>query len=285
MSKATEGLPSPYANHWLQRNESRLEAVIELFKEHLGNPEPPDYRDGMQVLILTILSQNTTDPNALQAYLNLLERFPPEKEYERDPDQLPKDDEGNVDSVEIRMSQAADALPPADWQAVVNAEKETVETCIRVCGLQQSKSASIQRALRWVQQQTDTFDLSKVIDGCEPPEAAKKLSSVKGIGVKTASVTLLEAYKVDLCPVDTHVHRICQRLRLVEPSSSRDKTFRELQPLIPEGEGYGLHHNLLTFGREICTSRNPDCENCYLQRVCYYYRCEKNGENRKLTFA
>jgi endonuclease-3 len=275
----------PKAKRWVQHNDTRLKKVIELLEAHQGRPEPPSFRDGLQVLVVTILSQNTTDPNALQAYLNLLEQFPPEKEYDRDPSKLPRDEEGNIDPVAIRMSQAADALPPAHWPSVLEADAETVEDCISVCGLQQSKTATIQRALSWVSDQTGGYDLSEIIDQRSPAEAAKKLAEVKGIGVKTAAVTLMEAYQIDLCPVDTHVHRISQRLRLVEPSGSRDKTFRELQPIIPEGEGYSLHHNLLTFGREVCTAQNPNCESCFLNRVCYYYRCEEGGEDLTTKFS
>lgn len=284
MSEQTEP-PSPRATRWVQRNDTRIKKVMGLLEAHQGVPEPPSYRDGLQVLVVTILSQNTTDPNALQAYLNLLKKFPPRKEYDRDPSKLPRDEDGNVDPVAIRMSQAADALPPADWEAVKDASSDVVEDCISVCGLQQSKTATIQRALEWVKEETGGFDLSKIVESRSPASAAKKLAEVKGIGVKTAAVTLMEAYQIDLCPVDTHVHRICQRLRLVEPSQSRDKTFRELQPIIPEGEGYSLHHNLLTFGRTVCTAQNPSCEECYLQKICHYYRNEKNGEDLTVKFS
>lgn len=281
-TKTKEG---PQARRWVQRNDTRTEKVIELLEAHQGIPEPPAERDGLQVLVVTILSQNTTDPKALQAYINLLEKFPPAEDFDRDPSKIPRDDDGNVDPIQIRMSQTADALPPADWQYLLDADPETVEECISVCGLQQSKTATIRRALRRVKDRADSFDLSKVIEGMDPSEAANTLAEVKGIGVKTAAVTLMEAYQVDLCPVDTHVHRICQRLRLVEPSESRNKTFRDLQPLIPEGTGYSLHHNLLTFGRTVCTAQNPDCENCFLQRICYYYRGEQEGEELVLKFS
>jgi len=215
----------------------------------------------------------------------LLERFPPVEEYDRDSSQLPRDEDGNVDPVKIRMSQTADALPPADWSSLLEAEVESVEECISVCGLQQSKTATILRAIRWIKEQTGTLDLSNIVDASHPSEAVKKLSEVKGIGIKTAAVTLMEAYQVDVCPVDTHVHRICQRLRLVEPSGSRNKTFRELQPLIPENKGYSFHHNLLTFGRTICSAQNPDCDDCFLRRVCHYYRIEQGGEELTEKFV
>lgn len=277
--------PGNEAERWVQRNDTRVQRVVSLLEDNLGIPRHPGERDALQVLVLTILSQNTNDPNALQAYERMVETFPPEdgEDFSR---VLPRTEDGEVDSVELRMSQVADTFPSPDWDRVRTADSEALEDAISVCGLQQSKAATIQRALEWVQTRYGAYTLEELLEQHEDPyDVARALSDIKGIGIKTASVTLLEADQVDLCPVDTHVHRICQRLRLVEPSSSRKKTFRELQPLIPDRKGHSLHHNLLTFGRTVCTARDPDCENCFLQRICHYYRCDQNGEDRRITFA
>lgn len=271
--------PGNEARRWVQRNDTRVEKVVSLLEDNLGVPGHPGRRNALQVLVVTILSQNTTDPNALRAYENMVEAFPPPEEEEHSR-AVPRTEDGEVDSVKIRMSQVADTFPSPDWDDVREAESDVLEDAISVCGLQQSKAATIQRALEWVRSQNDRYSLEEVLAEVEDPyDAARTLSDIKGIGIKTAAVTLMEADQVDLCPVDTHVHRICQRLRLVEPSSSRKKTFRELQPLIPEGKGHSFHHNLLTFGRTVCTAQNPDCEDCFLNRICYYYRCEQNGED------
>lgn len=277
--------PGREARRWVQRNDTRVEKVVDILEANLGVPRHPGDREPLQVLVVTILSQNTTDPTALRAYLNLMERFPDQRMDPRDLEKLPHDDDGNIDAVKIRMSQVADAFPPPDWSQIHHADPGDLEDAISVCGLQQSKTATIQRALQWVHDRTGGYDLSVVLDDLPPAKAARTLSEVKGVGVKTAAVTLMEAKEVDICPVDTHVHRVCQRLRLVPPSKSRDKTFRDLQPLIPDGKGYSLHHNLLTFGRTICTARNPRCEECYLRRVCHYYRNENRGEDLTVKFV
>ncbi len=277
--------PENEADRWVQRNDTRVQRVVSLLEDNLGIPRHPGERDALQVLVLTILSQNTNDPNALQAYERMVETFPPgdEGNYSR---VLPRTEDGEVDSVELRMSQVADTFPSPDWDRVRTAETHTLADAISVCGLQQSKAATIQRSLEWIHSRYGAYNLDELLKEQEDPyDVARTLSDIRGIGIKTAAVTLLEADQVDVCPVDTHVHRICQRLRLVEPSSSRKKTFRELQPIIPEGKGHSLHHNLLTFGRTVCTARDPDCENCFLQRVCHYYRCEQNGEDRSMTFV
>ncbi|MFB6345817.1 MAG: endonuclease III, partial [bacterium] len=231
------------------------------------------------------LSQNTTDPNALQAYENILEQFSSPDPDTDDGPGLPRNEDGSIDSVKLRMSQVADTLPTPDWAAVQKAPSEVLEDCISVCGLQQSKAATIQRVLDWLDERDGNYDLASVINDNDAYEAARKLAEIKGIGIKTAAVTLMEADRMDVCPVDTHVHRICQRLRLVEETSSRKKTFRDLQELLPEGKGHSFHHNLLTFGRTVCTARNPDCENCFLRNICHYYRNEDGSDDMTLKFA
>jgi endonuclease-3 len=261
-----------------------VERVINLLEDNLGIPSHPGKRNALQVLIVTILSQNTTDPSALKAYERMLERFPTGEDKEST-GELPRTEDGDIDSVKLRMSQVADTFPSPDWDAVREAESAELEDAISVCGLQQSKAATIQRSLSWLKERTNSYRLETVIeDHDDPYETARTLSEIKGVGIKTAAVTLMESDKMDVCPVDTHVHRIAQRLRLVEPSSSRKKTFRELQPLIPDGKGHSFHHNLLTFGRTTCTAKNPDCDDCFLQAMCHYYRVENQGEDRSITF-
>lgn len=277
--------PGKKASRWVPRNDTRVKRVTNLLEANLGIPRHPGRRNALQVLVLTILSQNTTDTNALQAYERLLESFPTENN-EKTSRSLPRGEDGEIDSVKLRMSQVADTFPSPNWERIRKAPAEDLEDAISVCGLQQSKAATIQRSLDWLKEETGDYRLETILDEVTDSfEAARILSEIKGIGLKTASVTLMEATQVDLCPVDTHVHRICQRLKLVEPSSSPNRTFRQLQPLLPEGKGHSLHHNLLTFGRSVCTAQDPDCKECFLRNLCHYYRCEQNGESLQLKFA
>lgn len=269
------------AQRWLTRNDSRLKEVILLLKLHYNSPVRSETRSGLQILVLTVLSQNTTDPNALKAYQNLIKKFPGKESSSTD--NLPRDKKGNIDTVKIRMSMAADSLPEPAWAKISKTPQTKLEDTIKICGLQKAKAAAILNILKKTEEETGSFNLDDFIGDLKPLKAVRRLTEIKGVGVKTAAVTLLEAYGADLCPVDTHVYRICQRLKLVK-GKSRDRTFYELGRLIPEGEGYALHHNLLSFGRTICTARSPACENCFLQRLCYDYRCRRGGENKTLKF-
>ncbi|MCA8936308.1 MAG: endonuclease III, partial [Planctomycetes bacterium] len=122
--------------------------------------------------------------------------------------------------------------------------------------------------LKWLNQTVGEYSLDVAIEKLGVDASMEALTGLKGIGVKTIGVTLIEALGVDLCPVDTHVHRIINRWGIVDTKSNRDKTFALLKPLIPEGRAYSLHHNLLTFGRTVCTAKSPKCGECFLRKLC-----------------
>lgn len=247
----------------------RLVKVIELFEDNLGEPLWDGKRDALEVLVLTILSQNTADPNALKAYLTLVERFPAksQRKGKKDASAIPRLEDGSVDPVAIRLSQVADAVGAPDWDAVLDAPAAKVKDAIRFAGLANTKGPAIQTALAWVRERSPSFDFEAATSGMTTDQVAQELSQLKGIGLKTVGVTLLEAWGADLCPVDTHVHRIINRLGIAE-AASPDRTFKLLAPLVPEHKGFSLHHNLLTFGRTICNAKKPQCGDCYLSKLC-----------------
>ncbi len=71
--------------------------------------------------------------------------------------------------------------------------------------------------------------------------------------------------------MDTHVHRILRRIGLIDERCGREKAHGELRPLIPRGKARPFHINLIDFGKDICTARNPQCEVCPVSNVCAYY--------------
>jgi len=73
----------------------------------------------------------------------------------------------------------------------------------------------------------------------------------------------------NVCPVDTHVHRILNRIGLVTTNTS-DKTFDEIFGQIPDGAAHSFHTNLIRLGREICKSQKPKCRICPLEKHCNF---------------
>lgn len=255
----------------MARMSRKIVRIVERLERALGRPRRPPRarrRDALQVLVLTVLSQNTTDVTALRAYERLLAAFPPRRGGRRRPDRLPRTADGRIDKVRIRMSQVADALPAPDWEAVRRAPPRRVTAAVRVCGLGPQKAATIRRILERVKAEAGAYRLEPLVAGLPPVEAARLLTSIRGVGVKTAAVVLMEALGADVCPVDTHVHRVLTRLGLAPVSSDRDRTFAAVAPLIPKGKAYSLHHNLITLGRTICTARAPRCPACPLRTLC-----------------
>ena len=246
----------------------RLLRVIDLLETNLGLPVWDGRKNALEVLVLTILSQNTTDPNALRGYENLARLYPAKHKSGKDATALPRDAAGNVDKVAIRLSDAAKAIEPPDWARVAELPQRKVADAIRAAGLPDSKSGAILSLLHWLRDDVGEFALEPVLEEFGEEGTVEKLSAIKGIGVKTVSVTLIEALGADLCPVDTHVHRVINRLGVVDTKANRDKTFALLKDMIPKGRAFALHHNLLTFGRTLCTAKSPSCTECFLRKLC-----------------
>jgi endonuclease-3 len=245
---------------------ARLLRVMDLLETNLGKPVWDGPKDALEVLVLTILSQNTTDPNALRAYQNLAAALPAPPTGKTSP--LPLDAAGNIDKIKLRLSDAARAVEPPDWPRVATLAHGKLADLIRAAGLPDGKAGAIQAALAWLLRLTGGYRLEAAIEKLGLEGAMAALEQIKGIGVKTISVTLIEALGADLCPVDTHVHRIINRLGIVDTGANRDATIEQLKPMLPPGRAFALHPNLLTFGRKVCTARAPQCASCALRRLC-----------------
>ena len=125
-------------------------------------------------------------------------------------------------------------------------------------------------------------------------EARDYLTSLPGIGPKTAAVVLSFALGRDAIPVDTHVHRITRRLGMVPPTASAERADRLLHELVPDGLRTPMHVGFIRLGREICKAPTPRCRACPLRDLCPTapsYLCEvapstaPSTTRRRLTAA
>ncbi|MCX6640589.1 MAG: endonuclease III [bacterium] len=221
---------------------SRLQLALQLLEVNQGVKSWSGPVDALDILILTLLSQNTNDNLRDRAFRSLRLRFP-------------------------------------RWEDVLAAPAQDVEAAIRNAGLSRQKAERMQALLRWVQSTFGGFDLARLQETSND-EAIELLMGQKGIGIKTAAVTLMVAFGRDLCPVDTHVHRISQRLGWVSASISAEVTYAALKPHLPPGKGYSLHMNLLQFGRTICRARKPICQRCFLWDECVWEGKGLKGESK-----
>ncbi|KUG25743.1 endonuclease iii [hydrocarbon metagenome] len=188
-------------------------------------PNPVD------MLIATILSQNTNDNNSYKAFKNLKEKYP-------------------------------------TWEEAAEAKRSSIESVIKVAGLGKQKSAAIKNFLTDVQlkQKKISLDYLKNLD---ENSAIEKLINYNGVGVKTASCVLLFSMDRNICPVDTHVHRTVNRIGIVS-GKTPDKTFVLLNENFPPQIAHSFHTNLIRLGREICKPKNPSCGICPINKICKY---------------
>jgi len=208
----------------------KAEAIYRLLVEEYGQPTWRLHRDPVSELVLTFLSQNTSDVNSHRAFEQLKARYP-------------------------------------TWEAVVAAPTDELADTIRSGGLADIKAPRIQGALQRIQEERGEFDLHFLTD--LPLEEAKQwLTSLKGIGPKSAAIVLLFCFGRPLFPVDTHVFRISRRLGFVSPKTSREQTQTVWEALVSADLYYPLHLNLITHGRRVCKAGNPLCAICVLQAHC-----------------
>ncbi len=204
-------------------------------------PKPID------LLIATILSQNTNDTNSYKAYQNLRKKYP-------------------------------------TWEDARKAKRVSIEKEIKIAGLGLQKSKAIKNLLTELHKKEKSYSLSRVTKATSK-EAIEYLTKFNGIGVKTASCVLLFALDRDICPVDTHVHRTLNRIGLVK-TKTPDKTFLEINENFPPKIAHSFHTNLIRLGREYCTPKNYKCGKCPLKSICKFEDkiINNNSVNSKKSF-
>lgn len=202
-------------------------------------------------LVLTVLSQSTNDRNRDVAFLRLRERF-----------------------ATTGGGRASGALSAIDYAAMLTAPVSEVEEAIRPGGISKIKSARIQAILatiaRTARDRREALSL-EWMRTAPIEESRAYLSSLPGVGRKTAACVLLFSYGLRDVPVDTHVSRVGMRLHLlraVGPNPSFEELHDQMLALTPPGEELELHVNLLRHGRRTCFARKPACSHCALARMC-----------------
>ncbi|WP_297063756.1 endonuclease III [uncultured Duncaniella sp.] len=150
-------------------------------------------------------------------------------------------------------------------QALAEASVDEIFEYIKSCSYPNNKSRSLSGMAK------------KLVDefGGEVPSDLDSLTSLPGVGRKTANVIMSVVYNKATMAVDTHVFRVSERIGLTTNSKTPLATEKALMKNIPEELIPKAHHWLILHGRYVCKARRPDCLNCGLTSVCRYY--QKNG--------
>jgi endonuclease-3 len=144
---------------------------------------------------------------------------------------------------------------PADMAAL---PVKAIDRIVRPCGLSPRKATAIQR-------------LSAILStahGGVVPQSFEELEALPGVGHKTASVVMSQAFGHPAFPVDTHIHRLAQRWQL-SVGKSVEQTERDLKRLFPESSWNRLHLQIIYYGREHCSARGCDGTVCEICRTLF----------------
>jgi len=204
--------------------------VIGRLRAFYGPPAPRHSDGPLAELVQTILSQNTSDVNTERAFASLWARF-------------------------------------GSWEAIRAAPAPDIADAIRSGGLAQVKAPRIKAVLESIEH--DRGELSLDFLATSPLEEARTyLTSLGGVGPKTAACVLLFALGMPALPVDTHVHRVSRRLGLIGPTVNAEAAHSLLETMIHGYEMYDAHMLLIRHGRTICKALRPRCGECPLSDVC-----------------
>jgi endonuclease-3 len=215
-------------------DHSRKAAIIcDLLIGNYGETVVKSRRPAMDVLVQGILSQNTNDINMGRAFDNLKAKY-------------------------------------RTWEDVLAASEEELGEVIRSSGFYRLKAQRIKATLSEIKNRIGRLDLG-LLKKMDLDEAMDWLTSLHGIGPKTAAILLLFHFGKPVLPVDTHVWRVAKRLGLVPNNFTREKTQATLQNIVPQPCLLSMNHNLVMHGRQTCRARNPMCEVCFLRIHCDYY--------------
>ena len=195
-----------------------------------GPLDPPRRLDPLEELILTILSQNTSDVNRDRAWTELRRRYP-------------------------------------TWEALAGARPRSVAAAIRPGGLSNTKAPRIVAVLREIRRREGSFDLGWMRNATDA-EVEEYLLSLPGVGPKTAACVLAFSLGRPALPVDTHVARVATRLGFLAPRTPSAAAHRLLTELVPPSLRVSMHVGLIRHGRTICRAGRPRCEACPLRDLC-----------------
>ena len=212
-----------------------LEVYAILIKTYGERPLKPR-REPMHELISTMLSHRTTQANEALAYQRMWDRF-------------------------------------GSWEAIRDAPLEELTEAIEPSNFPGAKAPNIKKALARIYNERGEYSIDFLRD--MPLEQAMEwLMSLPGVGIKTSSLVMLFCFHKPILPVDTHVHRVSQRIGLIGPKVGTEAAHHILLALLPNDPYilFNFHVSALKHGQQLCVWGNPKCTPCPLKHLCNWYQ-------------
>ena len=230
MAKTTKRTPKTSTRTRSRGKGWKAKEVLTLLEPQYGPFSWHQRYDPVTELVFTILSQHTSDINAERAERMLEERF-------------------------------------ESWEETAHADVRDIEAAIQVSGLARQKAPRIQGTLRRILELRGELDLDFLRE-LPLAEAKAWLQSLPGVGPKTAAVVLCFSLGMPAMAVDTHVHRVSRRLRLIGPKVTAEQAHDLLEGQVTPEEVFAFHVALITHGRRVCKALRPRCGECVLSERC-----------------
>ena len=165
----------------------------------------------------------------------------------------------SLDRNTAKASRALFALATTP-EAMLELDDRDIAAAIKLCGLYNNKTRSIRRFCEALLAE----------HGGVVPDTREGLMSLPGIGRKCADIVMSFTFGKDVIAVDTHVHRVCNRIGLTDAKTA-DRTAQQLEERTPEWALRDGHFWLIQFGKRVCTARAPKCPACPVNDCCEFY--------------
>jgi endonuclease-3 len=215
-------------------NAGRIKAIADILKHRYADFDHYNRKNPFEELLFILCSVQTNEAKYLRTFAALRREFP-------------------------RFADLATANPSA------------IARPLKPGGLSVSKSRMISRICGLVAQRFGRITLAPLRQMADA-ECEAFLMALPGAGTKVARCVMLYSLNREVFPVDTHCWRICRRLGWVRKTSKdgvcTKRDMNRLQDMIPAPLRFSLHVNLISFGREICTDKNPNCMACPISDLC-----------------
>jgi endonuclease-3 len=212
---------------------STAAVVVDRLEAQYGRAQVTDRSDPVEELVACILSQHTSDANSVPAFERLHAKYP-------------------------------------DWQDMVDAGEAKVADVIRAAGLANQKAKSIISCLKEIKTRMGEYSLEH-LRTMPMIEARDWLTSLPGVGPKTASIVLCFSLGMESIPVDTHVYRVAWRIGLIGEKTNAVQAHDELLKVVPPGLAFRFHMALIEHGRQVCKAPTPLCEKCVVTDLCRWF--------------
>ena len=210
---------------------ARIAQAVELMAQEYG-PFPAERRlPPTEEMVFTILSQHTSDINSGRAFARLMDRF-------------------------------------GSLEAVARGNVADIEEAIAPGGLAKVKAPRIKEVLdKVLELNGGSLDLSFLRE-MPLSEAKAWLRQLPGIGPKSAGIVLNFSLGMPAMAIDTHIFRVCQRLRAIDGKTSADKAHDVMEAKVPPDEVFNFHVAFINHGRRVCRAQRPLCGECVVGEMC-----------------